>query len=165
MGLGSEIRDPEKTYSGSRIQGSKRHRIPDPRSGSASLGISKLQFWMRKYIQLFSAVNLLSLKNHVSGFLQVFSLKCWIRILNQWIRIRNTAWLRFVGILNEVISGLHEGRPSYMRSLEPSKNTQQFNILNSLFLCYFVDIFVFLDPDPADHNQCGSISTTLVLAP
>jgi hypothetical protein len=27
---GSEIRDPEKTYSGSRIQGSKRHRIPDP---------------------------------------------------------------------------------------------------------------------------------------
>ncbi len=30
MGLGSEIRDPEKTYSGPRIQGSKRHRIPDP---------------------------------------------------------------------------------------------------------------------------------------
>jgi hypothetical protein len=27
---GSEIQDPEKTYSGSRIQGSKRHRIPDP---------------------------------------------------------------------------------------------------------------------------------------
>jgi hypothetical protein len=27
---GSEIRDPEKNYSGSRIQGSKRHRIPDP---------------------------------------------------------------------------------------------------------------------------------------
>jgi hypothetical protein len=27
---GSEIRDPEKTYSGSQIQGSKRHRIPDP---------------------------------------------------------------------------------------------------------------------------------------
>jgi hypothetical protein len=35
MGLGSEIRDPEKTYSGSRIQWSKRHRIPDP--GSATL--------------------------------------------------------------------------------------------------------------------------------
>jgi hypothetical protein len=30
MDLGSEIRDPEKTYSGSRIPGSKRHRIPDP---------------------------------------------------------------------------------------------------------------------------------------
>jgi hypothetical protein len=29
---GSEIRDPEKTYSGSRIQGSKRHWI-----GSATL--------------------------------------------------------------------------------------------------------------------------------
>jgi hypothetical protein len=27
---GSEIRDLEKTYSGSRIQGSKRRRIPDP---------------------------------------------------------------------------------------------------------------------------------------
>jgi hypothetical protein len=27
-GLG--IRDPEKTHSGSRIQGSKRHRIPNP---------------------------------------------------------------------------------------------------------------------------------------
>jgi hypothetical protein len=27
---GSEIRDPEKTYSGSGIPGSKRHRIPDP---------------------------------------------------------------------------------------------------------------------------------------
>jgi hypothetical protein len=26
---GSEIQDPKKTYSGSRIQGSKRHRIPD----------------------------------------------------------------------------------------------------------------------------------------
>jgi hypothetical protein len=30
MDLRSGIRDPEKTYSGSRIQGSKRHRIPDP---------------------------------------------------------------------------------------------------------------------------------------
>ncbi len=30
MGLRSEIQDPEKTYSWSRIQGSKRHRIPDP---------------------------------------------------------------------------------------------------------------------------------------
>jgi hypothetical protein len=25
-----KIRDPEKTYPGSRIQGSKKHRIPDP---------------------------------------------------------------------------------------------------------------------------------------
>jgi hypothetical protein len=32
---GSEIRDPEKTHPGSRIQGSKRHRIPDPGSRSA----------------------------------------------------------------------------------------------------------------------------------
>jgi hypothetical protein len=27
---GKEIRDPEKTYYRFRIQGSKRHRIPDP---------------------------------------------------------------------------------------------------------------------------------------
>jgi hypothetical protein len=33
---GSEIRDPGKTYSGYRIRGSKRHRIPDPGSGSGS---------------------------------------------------------------------------------------------------------------------------------
>ena len=37
---GSEIRDPEKTYSGSRIEGSKRHRIPDP--GSATLQLSTI---------------------------------------------------------------------------------------------------------------------------
>jgi hypothetical protein len=37
MGLGFGIRDPEKIYSGSRIQGSKRHRIPDSGSGSATL--------------------------------------------------------------------------------------------------------------------------------
>ncbi len=36
---GSEIRDPEKTYSGSRIQGSKRHRIPDP------------QHWMEQWFR------------------------------------------------------------------------------------------------------------------
>jgi hypothetical protein len=30
MGLGSGIRDQQKTYYGFRIQGSKRHRIPDP---------------------------------------------------------------------------------------------------------------------------------------
>ncbi len=36
---GSEFRDPEKTYSGSQIQGSKRHRIPDHGSGSATLSL------------------------------------------------------------------------------------------------------------------------------
>jgi hypothetical protein len=36
---GSEIRDPEKTYSGSRIQGSKRHQIPDPGSATLVIGI------------------------------------------------------------------------------------------------------------------------------
>ncbi len=40
---GSEIRVPEKTYSGSRIQGSKRHRIPDPDPQHWYL----LYLWMR----------------------------------------------------------------------------------------------------------------------
>jgi hypothetical protein len=47
MGLGSEIRDPEKTYSGSRIQGSKK--APDPGSRSATL-LTTLHFaglWIR----------------------------------------------------------------------------------------------------------------------
>ncbi len=52
MGLGSEIRDPEKTYSGSRIQGSKRHRsrILDPGSGSATLleTLSSGQIYIKK---------------------------------------------------------------------------------------------------------------------
>jgi hypothetical protein len=30
LGLGSEIRDPEKIHPGSGIQGVKKHRIPDP---------------------------------------------------------------------------------------------------------------------------------------
>jgi hypothetical protein len=34
---GSEIRDPEKTYSGSRIQGSKRHRIRIRNTGCGSM--------------------------------------------------------------------------------------------------------------------------------
>ncbi len=38
---GSEIRDPEKTYSGSRSQGSKRHWIPDPGSGTVTLVINR----------------------------------------------------------------------------------------------------------------------------
>jgi hypothetical protein len=38
MGLGSGIRDPgSQTHFGSQILGSKRHRILDPRSGSATL--------------------------------------------------------------------------------------------------------------------------------
>jgi hypothetical protein len=44
MDLGSGIRDPGsgKTYSGSRIQGSKRHRIPDPDPHLAILVLHKL---------------------------------------------------------------------------------------------------------------------------
>ncbi len=39
--LRSGIQDLEKTYSGSRIQGSNRHPIPDPGSGSATLVICR----------------------------------------------------------------------------------------------------------------------------
>jgi hypothetical protein len=38
----TKLRDPEKTYSGSRIQRSKKHRIPDPRSGFATLLVKGL---------------------------------------------------------------------------------------------------------------------------
>ncbi len=37
MGLGSEIRDPEKTYSGSRVPDPGVKKAPDPGSGSATL--------------------------------------------------------------------------------------------------------------------------------
>jgi hypothetical protein len=39
MGSGSEIRDQEKTYSGSRIQDPGVKKAPDPGSGSATLEI------------------------------------------------------------------------------------------------------------------------------
>jgi hypothetical protein len=48
MGLRSEIRDPEKTYSGSRIQFKK---APDPGSGSATL-IFKLDPCNSKLVNL-----------------------------------------------------------------------------------------------------------------
>jgi hypothetical protein len=40
---GVGIRDPEKIYSGSRVQGSKRNRIPDP--GSATLQKFSVEFF------------------------------------------------------------------------------------------------------------------------
>jgi hypothetical protein len=46
MVLGSGIREPEQTHSGSRIQGSKRHRIPDPGSVSATLVDSDSFFYL-----------------------------------------------------------------------------------------------------------------------
>ena len=48
---GSEIWDPEKTYSGSHIQGSKRHRIPDPDPQHCRL-LSVLQCF-RSFILIF----------------------------------------------------------------------------------------------------------------
>jgi hypothetical protein len=60
---GSEIRDPEKTYSGSRIQGSKRHRIPDP--GSATL--PTVHAICKQYKCRCSNSNELSVKQHSSA--------------------------------------------------------------------------------------------------
>ncbi len=62
---GFGIRDPEKTYSGSRIQGSKRHRIPDPdpqhwRNRNYFLRF-RFRFWFR----------LLTSSGSVSDFWQV----------------------------------------------------------------------------------------------
>jgi hypothetical protein len=51
---------------------------------------------------------------------------------------------------------LHEGRLSYRRSLQPSKYA-----VSSLFSVNDV-IFVPPDPKPADYDQSGSGSTTLV---
>jgi hypothetical protein len=52
---GSEIRDPEKTYSGSRIQGSKRHRIPDPGSGSATLLVTSTVYLFLHWVSMAEA--------------------------------------------------------------------------------------------------------------
>ncbi len=49
--------------------------------------------------------------------------------------------------------GLHEGRPSYSRSLEPfKKNILHFKACN--FFLFLWIIFALLDPDP--DSQCGS---------
>jgi hypothetical protein len=95
----------------------------------------------------------------------------WIRI--QWIRIRiqHFKWIRiriqgfeekkynwnFVFFFWSKIAiylslGLHKGRPSYRRSLQPSKENIQhikrWNLLfNNCFL-FLCAIFALLDPDP-----------------
>jgi hypothetical protein len=45
----SKIWDPEKTYSGSRIQGSKRHQIPDPDPQHCWFGYLEL-YWDKSWI-------------------------------------------------------------------------------------------------------------------
>jgi hypothetical protein len=52
--------------------------------------------------------------------------------------------------------GLHEGRPSNRRSLQPSKeNNKHFKDEFFEFL-HFLDM-PSADPDPADQNQCGTM--------
>jgi hypothetical protein len=64
MGKGSGIRNPEKTYSGSRIQGSKRHRIPDPESGSATLISIIKDFLKDTHLQMLHNAEVPSLHCH-----------------------------------------------------------------------------------------------------
>jgi hypothetical protein len=52
--------------------------------------------------------------------------------------------------------GLHKGRPSYRRSLQPSKeNIQHFKKILYFFLFFWV-IFALLDPVPDPQFECGS---------
>jgi hypothetical protein len=71
---------------------------------------------------------------------------------------------------------LQEGRPSYRRSLQPSKETIQYRYFKTIYYVFFPFCGSFLptwiriripnadpDPDPADQHQyqyCGSGSTT-----
>jgi hypothetical protein len=50
----------KKTYSGSRIQGSKRHRIPNPGSGSATLFTSLSNAGRKKRVSCFEELDVLS---------------------------------------------------------------------------------------------------------
>ena len=64
--------------------------------------------------------------------------------------------------------GLHKGRPSYRKSLHPSKENIQYlqNIKILDFFLFLWVIFALLDPDPDPATQinadpCGSGSETL----
>ncbi len=70
MGLGSGIQDPEKIYSGSRIQGSKRHRTSDPQHWK-SMNISALISWgwVGGCVSLFVSLNI-SITDNRTGTIQ-----------------------------------------------------------------------------------------------
>jgi hypothetical protein len=92
MVLGFEIRDPEKTYSGSRIQGSKRHRIPDP--GSATLvpkkrGVLTLFLIYSTVGSIFVNLTCLCLKRRLEGWAFVVG-SCrgvWFRMKHRWFPV------------------------------------------------------------------------------
>jgi hypothetical protein len=61
----------------------------------------------------------------------------------------------FIKNCNLLIPGLHKGRPSYSRSLQPSKeNIQNFKTWKTSKLSIFVVIFALLDPD--SDSRSGS---------
>jgi hypothetical protein len=56
--------------------------------------------------------------------------------------------------------GLHKGRPGYRSSLHPSK---EYIFCGSFWPSWIRIHIPNADPDPADQNECGSGSTTLIL--
>ncbi len=115
MALRSGIRDPGsgKIYSGSRIQGSKRHRIPDPQHCRIHWSwIPNWIHWFRiRHFRLNPGLWWPKFEKHLQVNLIFFWSKMAIRLP----------------------LSLHKKRPSYRRSLQPSKNNiQHFKTLNSL---------------------------------
>jgi|688.fasta_scaffold659005_1 hypothetical protein len=55
---------------------------------------------------------------------------------------------------------LHEGRPSYRRRIQPSKqeNIQLLKTWNFFTFLIFMGLFALLDSDTSNQNQCGSAS-------
>jgi hypothetical protein len=73
-----------------------------------------------------------------------------------FFRIKTTIYLSL---------GLHEGRPSYRRSPQPSKeNIQHFKTWTFLFFQFLWVIFIFalLDPDQDQDSESGYGSTDLI---
>jgi hypothetical protein len=68
--MGSGIQDLEKTHSGSRIQGSKRNRIPDPDPQHQFTGNVKSLFGLTGIMQLLQ--KFLQLSSYLMSVLKTF---------------------------------------------------------------------------------------------
>jgi hypothetical protein len=81
----------------------------------------------------------------------------WLKIEKKFTT-RNLIYIFWIKNAIYLSLGLHKGRPSYRRSLQPSKvNIQHFKRWKfcSFFNFFFV-IFPLLDPDPDPQFVCGS---------
>jgi hypothetical protein len=106
-------------------------------------------------------------------FYSVFRIRIGLRSGFHDLNLRKFVAKKIYGFLikncNLLIPGPLKGRSSHRRSLQPSKENIQQSKLEIFFpFSYFfvVVIFVLLDPDPAEQNQCGSGygSETLILS-